>query len=405
MPHLSLSQRVKLAYILSFLLLSAFSLGLIFATSKLIEDHIFEKQLNLQINHYQNQPTNTNLPSNLRVYHAIADIPEPIQKLINPTAMGINELNINNQDLDYHYAIVNIANGQQRIFILDVNDIELTEQLEQTIGQFILFAFIALLAIFFAIFQLVIKRALKPMHQLIEQINHQQVYQGLNYNHPDDNELGLLNKTLSNYSQRIEDFIRREREFTAFASHELRTPVTIIKGAMALLELNSNHDKQQKPIARINRATANMEDMLEMLLSLSREHHRIESELIKADKLIYQVIEKLNDKANCRGKNLQFEIIKQPPNVERIPAELVLTNLILNAIAHSSDKNIVIALQQSVLFITNSVSENSNRHAQQANQNYGIGLLIIQRICQQQGWQYQTNQAAQTYQASIKFCS
>ncbi len=49
-------------------------------------------------------------------------------------------------------------------------------------------------------------------------------------------EVGLLAGTIEKTLERISAFVVRERDFTGSASHELRTPITVITGAIELLE-------------------------------------------------------------------------------------------------------------------------------------------------------------------------
>lgn len=55
---------------------------------------------------------------------------------------------------------------------------------------------------------------------------------------------GVLAKALEQAMQRVEAFVERELQFSRDASHELRTPVTVIKGAVELLKRKfSNPEK------------------------------------------------------------------------------------------------------------------------------------------------------------------
>ena len=53
---------------------------------------------------------------------------------------------------------------------------------------------------------------------------------------------------------RISVIVVRERYFTGSASHELRTPITVITGALELLEQGELPAEEQKAVDRIRRA-------------------------------------------------------------------------------------------------------------------------------------------------------
>ncbi|ESP92090.1 sensor histidine kinase [Pseudoalteromonas luteoviolacea] len=406
MTHFSLSQRIKLAYSVSFVLLSLVSVLLVFAASKKIEDHIFEKQLQITIAHYlasKEQGAVPYLPPHISVYPSISDLPNNFSQYINNWTAGVHELNHPNE-LDYHYAIINHSPQQFLVFLSDVNEVELSEETEQMMMQLILVGFLILLLVFLFFFHVILKRALAPMYLLIDQINARQSnpQQPISYHYPQDNELGLLVKTLVEYSQRIENFIRREREFTGFASHELRTPVTVIKGALSLLQMQEVTDsKWQKPLKRIERATGSMSDIIEMLLSLSREQRSIACEPVCLSDVLSAVIANFSERAASQGQvisqNGDFTAL---PMVDKIPAEIVMTNLLRNAIQHGCHGQITFEANDSNLSIINPI--NTHQDSRQSA-SFGLGSVIIQRICEQHQWRYQGDKRAETYKAMIEF--
>lgn len=411
MRHLSLSQRVKLTFVLSFFALSAISVGLIFTVTKSIEDHIFETQLLQKISEYQQtlglggQPK---LPADMSVYQELEELPERIQGLIDETEPGIYEVT-RPDDLDYHYAIVDSPHIGRQIFVFDVSQFELSEETEAAIMQFFAFCFGVLVIAFFVLFQLVIKRALAPMHQLIAQVRQQSLKpdKAFKYQHPDDNELGLLSRVLNDHSQRIEEFIQREREFTAFVSHELRTPQMVIKGAAELLQLQAN-PALEKPLDRINRAIASMEDTTEVLLTLTREQPHRKKQKINANELLKAGIEGFEKTLGRCGKSITVYGGFDPNlTLEKAPAEVVFANVIKNAIVHSNSEIINIDLDATTLVLTNSTEV--NRHSgvpdstPERDQNYGLGQLIMQRICNEYDWAMESSKQGSLFRVQIIF--
>lgn len=404
MKHMSLSQRIKLTFTCSFVVITLISMLLIYGASKGIEDYIFERQLLVQINQYNQAVASGKegyLPPSLTVYQDVEDMPEDIRVNVDQTEPGIYELS-HPQNLDYHYAIVDTPKLGHQVFLFDVNDVEITEDIEFALFNYIGIGFAALLAAFLVMFQLVLKRTLAPMYQLIAHVKQQteNPEQTVSFHYPDDNELGLLNKAFNDYIHRIEQFILREREFTGFASHELRTPLMVIKGATELLEIQQNENPQlQKPIARIARAITNMEDTTEMLLMLSREQLQLSQPSEKVTKInANEVFNASLESLKIRAEQLQKRVVLSGKfagnlTIEHTPAGIVITNVLKNAIAHSSSAVIAITLDDSSLTLVNDFNEQiptaSNDSAQQVKEkNYGLGRLIIKRICDQYGWHF-----------------
>jgi signal transduction histidine kinase len=94
-------------------------------------------------------------------------------------------------------------------------------------------------------------------------------------------EIQSLAETMNDMLMRIEDGFRQVRQFTANASHELRTPIAIIRATaeVALLPSNANETRYQEALHRILREAERNSTLLETLLQLSRADSSAESVL------------------------------------------------------------------------------------------------------------------------------
>mgnify|MGYP001977508823 FL=1 len=91
-----------------------------------------------------------------------------------------------------------------------------------------------------------------------------------------DAEIETLATALQHLLMRVEQSIERERTFTREASHELRSPLTVIR--MASDSLTNRSDLQPSAlilIERIQRAAKDMEELTEILLLLAREYEEV----------------------------------------------------------------------------------------------------------------------------------
>ena len=87
-----------------------------------------------------------------------------------------------------------------------------------------------------------------------------------------DDEVRELTEALLRYSQRLAHFLERERQFTRDASHELRSPLTVIRmAASILLEDPDASDARRRTAQRIQRACHDMEELTNAFLLLARE--------------------------------------------------------------------------------------------------------------------------------------
>lgn len=87
-----------------------------------------------------------------------------------------------------------------------------------------------------------------------------------------DHDVATLTRAFHAFASRIAWYNERERNFTRDASHELRSPLTVIKMSTDMLaDESSLSEFGQRSVQRIRRATREMEALVEALLILARE--------------------------------------------------------------------------------------------------------------------------------------
>jgi len=143
-------------------------------------------------------------------------------------------------------------------------------------------------------------------------------------------------------------------EFISIASHQLRTPLTAIKGyiSMILEKTYGNLPKNiEKPIKNIYLSNERLIKLVNNLLNISRiESGKIEINLeeISVEELIESVIEELKNETKDRGLYLKFEKPKSPvPKimVDKEKLRQVIMNLIDNAIKYTEEGGVTIKLE------------------------------------------------------------
>lgn len=85
-------------------------------------------------------------------------------------------------------------------------------------------------------------------------------------------ELKGLSAAINDLLERIEEAYRSQARFVSDASHELRTPISVIQGYANLLDRWGKHDERtlQESIDAIKNEAAGMKDLVEQLLFLAR---------------------------------------------------------------------------------------------------------------------------------------
>ena len=86
-----------------------------------------------------------------------------------------------------------------------------------------------------------------------------------------DNEFTRLARTFNQMFQRLERSFEAEQQFTADASHELRTPVSVIKSACEYAEkYGETPEEREETMAMIHRQADRMSALISQMLSITR---------------------------------------------------------------------------------------------------------------------------------------
>ncbi|MDO9399189.1 MAG: HAMP domain-containing sensor histidine kinase [bacterium] len=155
--------------------------------------------------------------------------------------------------------------------------------------------------------------------------------------------------------KKIKEVDQMKDEFISMASHELRTPITGIRGYISMILEGSFGDvnsKVKENMQMIQNSAGRLSDLVEDLLNVSRiEQNRLEINLqeIDVDKIIIEVINELKIQADQKKLILNYKSIAG--QVYLINADLekfrqVLINLIGNAIKYTIKGNVEIFVEK-----------------------------------------------------------
>jgi signal transduction histidine kinase len=218
-----------------------------------------------------------------------------------------------------------------------------------------------------------------------------------------DWEIETLFTSFSSYSTRIRLFVERERAFTRDASHEFRTPLTVIKMASDLLLNEPDLNKYSSKYAnRIKGAARDMEELIDAFLILAREtDNEFEDEYI----FVRNVVDREINLASIylEDKDIDIKVVEEYP-LELMSAKkvlsIVLGNLIRNAILYTNEGRVTITIRNnSVLIVDTGIGMDSEQlkrifrpYYRAENENktkrkgYGVGLTIVKRLSSRFNW-------------------
>lgn len=180
-----------------------------------------------------------------------------------------------------------------------------------------------------------VTRPLAEVSRAAEHIAAGDLSQRINLTETED-ELGDVASVLNETFARLEGAFARQRQFTADASHELRTPISLILAhAQGALLREQSPGEYREALADCARAAQRMKALLESLLDLARFDAGAEpirrapcdlADLTRDCAALHRPL--------VEAKGLRLELDLQPAPCHADPARLtqVITNLLANAI-------------------------------------------------------------------------
>lgn len=130
---------------------------------------------------------------------------------------------------------------------------------------------------------------------------------------------------------------REKDEFVSVASHELRTPMTIIRGSIDLLQRESFgavNDKQREILGKISTSTKTLLDLINDMLDLSKlEAGQLDIDLSdeSVSELINKSLEKIRTLYNNKGIALGYNGIDTNIKTDPDKFDRILQNLLSNS--------------------------------------------------------------------------
>ncbi|HET8873320.1 MAG TPA: ATP-binding protein [Gaiellaceae bacterium] len=153
-------------------------------------------------------------------------------------------------------------------------------------------------------------------------------------------EIRRLGETLNEMLGRIETTIRRERRFVADASHELRSPLAMLRTE---LELAGRRERTREELAEALRSageeTERLSRLADDLLILARaEDGRlpVQAENVPAHELLERAASRFVGRAHEAGREITVEPSQETVRGDRLRLEQALGNLVDNALRHGA---------------------------------------------------------------------
>lgn len=239
-------------------------------------------------------------------------------------------------------------------------------------------------------------RILRPFQKTLKAISTFNLRKQNGINLPDTttHEFRQLNAFLADMTNKAREDYRSLKEFSENASHEMQTPLSIIRGKLELLAETEDKDEQARLITAAHDAVEKLSrtgQSLTLLTKLSNQEFEA-NETIDLSQTVDEAISIFEDLIDLKNIRLSTDITKDVKlKFNPVLADLLLTNLLSNAIRHNCENGAIeIRLTNPKLIIRNTGPSPGTpteqlfqrfKKGNQSKDSVGLGLAIVKQIC------------------------
>ncbi|MFA4941793.1 MAG: ATP-binding protein, partial [Patescibacteria group bacterium] len=176
----------------------------------------------------------------------------------------------------------------------------------------------------------------------------------LNFNIKLKKEIEKATEELRRANEELKKLDQAKSDFISIASHQLRTPLTVIKGYISMI-LENNFGKVEgsirDPLVKVYESGERLIRLVENLLNISRiESGRLQFsyEVMPLEKIVDSVVGELSGYAAKKGLKLEYAKDEKLPSIKIDEEKIrqVVMNLIDNAIKYTKRGKILVSLKK-----------------------------------------------------------
>jgi two-component system, OmpR family, sensor histidine kinase QseC len=289
-----------------------------------------------------------------------------------------------------------IAAQDQWFQVFVEKSLEETEVTSRSIIIISLATIIAMLAAGFIINRLLLRKLWKPFYTSLALMKDFRLEQSRHISLKNTNidEFNDLNKTLQQSMESAGNEYRQLKEFTENASHELQTPLAVLRSKMDVLAQDEQlSESQSQLIQSAYEAIRKLARLNQSMLLLSKIGNRqfADTTPINIRLLVEEKMSYFKELTGVKNITITSNLEQVVVTMNEALAEILLNNLFGNAIKYTPPGgSINVALRPSSLLFSNTAagaaldaSKIFNRFykGEQTGETHGLGLSIVKQIC------------------------
>jgi len=366
--------------------------------SQIDEDLNIEKnEIITSVSKYHHLPAIIEVHDQYTIYKAIA----PPQQLINQISTR-KKYDAAEKKKELVRTIEFNVNTDGKWYLVSVSkSLQGTDNLIRTLIFITLTLILLILIATFIINRIVLRRLWQPFYNTLQTIQQFKLSntQALSFTTSNIEEFELLNTTLSNAIGKAQQDYQTLKEFTENASHELQTPLAVIRSKLDIIIQNERLSEHEgSAIQGAYQAVQNLSRLNQSLLLLAKIENRQfeEGKSIQLDKVVEDKIAQFGELWQSRNICFKTALSTATVHINPILLDILLNNLLSNATRHNVTNGCIeLNLQQHHLYISNTGQPCSLDEQQIYNRFYkgnsitgkhGLGLSIIRQICEVSGF-------------------
>mgnify|MGYP000078031466 CR=1 FL=1 len=332
-----------------------------------------------------------------QIFLSVNDLPADIKEAINTNIMDVNRtIFIATQFQDIYVLPYSPTNEKAELYV--VHSFEKDESIN--IASYYLITGLMAFFMLAIVIKLLINRIDQQTQLMAMKIGHlttpfdEQVNQLIfsDYQHTFD--------VIKQHYSAEKKSIYREKEFASFLSHELRQPLSRMSNSLSLIDQIDNLPfRSLAVIDDIKSTNKQLSQLTNIILQLWQDsaNEKTEIDLVP---LLEESFKMFASSSVSLNTQIQDRHVKIFANVELV--NLMLKQLLQNSMQYA-DTKVLIKLTDEQLHISNDVRSScaSLLNERVKTHGYGIGLVMVNKVCRLLGWRWDSHYDSDLFTVSV----